>query len=63
MFSWIQFNNSMLKCDFGFTIIFLLATLLVDDTDYLLDILDCTLVITLFVNIFVMRNAVNNVLI
>lgn len=58
IFFWVQFNNSMLKSDFGLILLFMMTTYLFS-TEYIWFILDTLVGVVLFVNIFLMRISVS----
>ena len=58
IFYWVQFNNSMMKSDFGFILIFLMSSYIFDFNSYVFLFFDSIIGIALFVNIYIMRIAV-----
>jgi hypothetical protein len=58
MFTMVQFNNSLMKSDFGLTLIILLAGWLVFNETIYLNVLDTIFSIIILVNVFLMRMAV-----
>jgi hypothetical protein len=59
MFTWVQFNNSMMKMDFGLIIFFLMVGFCFNRQIIALIVIDCVVAVILFLNIYFMRTAVS----
>ena len=58
MFYWVQFNNSVMKSDFGFYLIIICGEAIFNYKEYVYLIADVVLFSVLFYMIFLMRKAV-----
>jgi hypothetical protein len=58
IFFWVQFNNSMMKTDFGLMLIFLMSSFLFNFRYIAFLVLDSVMAVVLMFNIYMMRAAV-----